>query len=329
MGRITRSKSKSPAKKSKSPKKAATSSKKSVSFKTSITTSQILQWYGYINIIFGMLQLVAPKFVLDMHQIPVPASDAVLITTYLQWMSFAAITLGLSLTIVVKCGDQSAIDMVAKYQKWGFALMIASNLYVCFGGLAASAWGSGFTQMDAMGIHSWTVVAALFCTNLCMTSNGQVKTGKAPANSGLKDAFKFNKAPKQYTSCRIGYAMNFFYGVGIMFFQNELCGLYSFPQSDNAVLRMVSIAWAGALIQAGICGAAVVRSHSAKTIYRMTRLNGIMMIAGVFFVATWKTVFTGRGNNDCADAMTGQAVLYAALAFFAFHAIEGKAQKGW
>ena len=71
------------------------------------------------------------------------------------------------------------------------------------------------------------------------------------------------------------------------------------------------------------------RSHSAKTIYRMTRLNGIMMIAGVFFVATWKTVFTGRGNNDCADAMTGQAVLYAALAFFAFHAIEGKAQKGW
>ena len=100
-----------------------------------------------------------------------------------------------------------------------------------------------------------------------------------------------------------------------------------FPQSDNAVLRMVSIAWAGALIQAGICGAAVVRSHSAKTIYRMTRLNGIMMIAGVFFVATWKTVFTGRGNNDCADAMTGQAVLYAALTFFAFHAIEGKAQK--
>ena len=61
--------------------------------------------------------------------------------------------------------------------------------------------------MDAMGIHSWTVVAALFCTNLCMTSNGQVKTGKAPANSGLKDAFKFNKAPKQYTSCRIGYVV--------------------------------------------------------------------------------------------------------------------------
>lgn len=325
MGR-TRSSSKSPAKKS---QKSSAPKKSAGVFKTSITTSQILQWYAYINMFMGTLQLVMPKLVLDMHQIPVPASDAVLITTYLQWMAFASTSVGLALNIVVKCGEESAINMVAKYQKWGFAMMIASNCYVCFGGLASAAWGSGFSQMDAVGIHAWTIVACLFCANLCMTSGGKVKTGKAPANSGFKDAFRITDAPKQYTACRIGYLMHFFYGIGIMFFQKELCGLYNFPSSDNAVLRMVSIAWSLALIQAGIIGAAVVRSHAAKTIYRITRLNGIFWLIGVFFVATWKTVFIERGNIACADAMTGQAVLYAVCGWFAFHAIEGKAKNGW
>jgi len=162
-----------------------------------------------------------------------------------------------------------------------------------------------------------------------MTSKGPVKTGKAPANSGLKQALNVMKAPKQYTAVRIGYGMNLFYGFMIMFFQKELCAAYNFPQSDNAVVRMVSMGWATALLQAGIAGAAVVRSHSAKTIYRTARFTGIIMFSNVFFVGAWSTIFSGRGNQACADAMTYQGFLYAAIAVFAMKSIEGKAQKGW
>lgn len=87
---------------------------------------------------------------MDMHQVPVPAGDSVTVLTYMQWFGCAQVMLGSVLTLAVACGDASAIKMVAKYQKWGFGVMIASNLYICFGGVAASAWGAGFSQLDAI-----------------------------------------------------------------------------------------------------------------------------------------------------------------------------------
>lgn len=292
-----------------------------------LSSRQILQWYGMILTAMSFLMLIMPEKVFEMHQVPSPnESDKQAIYDRMQLFATTQAGIGGGLLLTCRANDAGAIAKVSKFMKWGFTIMIAVNMYTTFGGLAAQVWGKDFTQMDAMGLHAWSVLGAVLAASLCMAKDGDAKIGKAPKNTDLKSAFKVNEVPLQYTCLRIVVLMCTGYALAMFFAQDELDKAYGMKPSTSPMYRMLTLGWAQALLQNSCVIVGILESHSAKTIYRTTRFSMIWYYAMIFFIGG---ALSSAKSEEQATAMRAQCFLYLFLFFMCRHAIEGKSQKGW
>ena len=281
----------------------------------------------------GTAGLLMPEKVMELHKLNMPSGDDLWNLKFMaQFSSTAQICFAGGLYCVVRANDGAAIKMVSKYMKWVFTLMIGCNLYATFGGLADSVWGS--TGMAAIGLHSWTVLATLFVSALCASKEPKATTHKAPENTSFAKFYNVTKVPLMYTAARSVWILCAMYGVLLIACPKCLFEAYDIPMAKSEVgsglFRLFSLGWGIALVGNASVYAAVIRSHSARTLYRCVRWAAFANFGLALFSAVTSTVWETKGGAEqAAQNEKAQAVLYIACFMLCVRAIDGKAKAGW
>jgi len=297
-----------------------------------VSQAQILEWYAHLISVMSTLMLLIPEQVMEMHKVTMPTGDDLWNLKFMmQFQSVSNICFAGSLYCVVRAGDNAAIKMVAKYMKWVFTLMIGCNLYVAFGGIAHAVWGSN--PMDAIGLHSWTAIAILFVSNLCIAKEPKATSHKAPANTGFAQCYQVGSVPLTYTALRVVWILSLGYGVCMLACPTYLFEKYGIPIPTGSgaigLFRLFTLGWGISLIGNATVIAGVIRSHSAKTIYRCVRWAAIANFGLVLFCAVSSTVWETKGHEQASMMQKVQAVLYIACFQLSVRAMDGKAKAGW
>ena len=308
------------------------SSSSSTSLNVGISQAQILEWYAHLMSAMSILMLLAPEKVMELHNCAMPTGDDLWILNFMmQFISTAQICFAGSLYCVVRAGDGAAIKMVAKYMKWVFTLMIGCNLYATFEGIVHDVWGSD--PMDAIGFHAWTAIAVLVVSALCIAKEPRANAHKAPANTEFVKCYNVTAVPLTYTALRVVWILSLFYGICMLACPDCLFKEYEIPTPTGEVgtplFRLLTLGWGTALVGNATIMAAVIRSHSAKTIYRCVRWSAIANFGLFLFSGVTATVWEAREYPAASTNEKGQAVLYLVCFLLSVRAIDGKAEEGW